>query len=1081
VFVTKLAPAGSALVYSTYLGGGGEDVAYGIAVDGTGSAYITGYTDSANFPTQSPYQGLFQGGTYNAFVTKLTPAGNALVYSTYLGGAGDDEAFAIALDAAGSAYIAGFTSSTNFPVLSPYQATAPGGPFDVFVTKLVPAGNALVYSTYLGGNNEDYGLGIAVDGAGSAYVTGFTNSTNFPAVSPYQAAFNGRSYNAFVAKFTPAGSALVYSTYLGGSSDDEAYGIAVDSAGSAYITGLTNSTNFPTQPAYQATYQGGAYDAFVTKLAVPALSVTHTGNFTQGQTGAAYTVTVSNPTPATASGAVAVTETLPSGLRLVSMAGAGWACAANTCARSDTLGAGASYTPITVTVNVAANAPSPLVNTVTLSRTGSTGASATDSTTVNPLLVLNASPATASFVYTFGCQNNSLSQALSITSSSGSAPLTATVTGAGSWLTATLNNSSPPSTLILAVNPAGLSGHYSSNVAVSSQGLVTLNIPVSFTTVIPPAWTTNPSSLAFGFTSGGSVTPVCKVVSVPRGACATTEVLTLAANTSPSDAAWLTDSQDSSTLPANVTVCANPAGLSVGTHNGSIAFTAPPETGPVMLPVAMQLSPQPTLTPSPATVNYSYTIGSPAPAPAAPAGITSNPTGATGLTLSATGNCSWLNAYLTGPVASTTLNVPINVSRLAAGSYSCTATVNGTGGPQPAPATPASVTVNLTVSPQPVITPVPAAVGFSSAAGAPPPPQQVLSVSTINPAGQNVMAAATSTPAGWLSVAPNHSATTFTVSAAPGTLGVGTYSGNIAVTLANAATVNVPVTLSIITPQLINASPASASFSYTISGNPPLGQSVLVSTTPAGGVITVTPASTGNWLGASLTGNTLTVSANPAGLAAGIYTGSITLSSPNAANVAVPVTLTVAGQPTVAVSAASAGFAYTISGPNPPSQKFNITSNPAGLAASASSCGVDWLGVTVNPANTPSNLLLTASPGGLAAGTYTCNVHISVPGALPATVSVTLTVVSPAVTVTPSKGLTFSGSGFQTLTFATNGGTPAITLSGAPPSWLTVTISGLTATVTASTVGLTPGQTYSTTLAFAASPANSPIPVRRRK
>ncbi len=214
-------------------------------------------------------------------MTKLTPAGNALVYSTYLGGSGYDYGYGIAVDAAGSAYVTGMTRSTNFPTQSPYQATYQGGVHDAFVTKLTPAGNALVYSTYLGGSGNDEGYGIAVDGAGSAYVTGYTGSTNFPTQSPYQATYQGGNRDAFVTKLTPAGNALVYSTYLGGSGDDGGHGIAVDAAGSAYVTGNTTSTNFPTQSPYQATFQGGSCDAFVTKIQLavgPQITLAGIGN-----------------------------------------------------------------------------------------------------------------------------------------------------------------------------------------------------------------------------------------------------------------------------------------------------------------------------------------------------------------------------------------------------------------------------------------------------------------------------------------------------------------------------------------------------------------------------------------------------------------------------------------------------------------------------------------------------------------------------------------------------------------------------------------------------------------------------------
>ena len=260
------------LVYSTYLGGNSGDAGYGIAVDAAGSAYVTGSTFSTNFPTQSPYQATYEGGTCDAFVTKLSPAGDTLVYSTYLGGGGWAAGEGIAVDAAGSAYVTGSASSTtNFPTQSAYQGTYQGGTYDAFVTKLSPAGDTLVYSTYLGGSSEDWGSGIAVDEAGSAYVTGHTASTNFPTESAYQATLQGVVFDAFVTKLSPAGNALVYSTYLGGSNTGagngtQGQGIAVDGAGSAYVTGNTSSTNLPTQSAYQVTLQGGGSDAFVAKL-----------------------------------------------------------------------------------------------------------------------------------------------------------------------------------------------------------------------------------------------------------------------------------------------------------------------------------------------------------------------------------------------------------------------------------------------------------------------------------------------------------------------------------------------------------------------------------------------------------------------------------------------------------------------------------------------------------------------------------------------------------------------------------------------------------------------------------------------
>jgi len=263
-FVAKLNPSGS-LVYATYLGGNSIDNGTAVAVDPSGNAYITGVTFSSNFPTVNPFQAS-KGAQQDAFVAKINPAGTAWVYVTYLGGNAVDEGYAIATDASGNAYVTGETNSTNFPLQSPLRSSNAGssGPsFDAFVTKLNPAGSALVYSTYLGGSATDEGTAIAVDSSGSAYVAGFAGSTDFPVVSPMQLHLAGAD-DAFVTKFNPAGSALMYSTYLGGGSEDQAYGLAVDRAGNAYVTGRTNSSDFPLTNAIQATRV--AFDMFVTEL-----------------------------------------------------------------------------------------------------------------------------------------------------------------------------------------------------------------------------------------------------------------------------------------------------------------------------------------------------------------------------------------------------------------------------------------------------------------------------------------------------------------------------------------------------------------------------------------------------------------------------------------------------------------------------------------------------------------------------------------------------------------------------------------------------------------------------------------------
>lgn len=271
-FVTKLNPSGSAYEYSTYLGGTSDDLGAGIALDGSGAAYVVGWTNSIDFPTTAgAYQTTCRSCTDfpDVFIAKLNPLGNALDYATYLGGTNDDTGNAIALDASGAAYVIGATGSTDFPITpGAVQSIYGEGDHDAFVAKLNPAGNTLAYSTYLGGSERECypaGCDIALDASGAAYVTGHTQSADFPTTEgAFQATYNGGDCglppniypcpDGFVAKLTINGSAsrLEYSTYLGGNSEDRSYSIAVDGSGAAYVTGYTFSAAFPTTP--------GAYD-----------------------------------------------------------------------------------------------------------------------------------------------------------------------------------------------------------------------------------------------------------------------------------------------------------------------------------------------------------------------------------------------------------------------------------------------------------------------------------------------------------------------------------------------------------------------------------------------------------------------------------------------------------------------------------------------------------------------------------------------------------------------------------------------------------------------------------------------------
>ncbi len=267
VFVSKLNAAGDGLVYSTYLGGKGSDRNYGIAIDDTGNAYVAGYTNSTDFPTTAgAYQTVFQG-IDDVFITKINASGNALLYSTYLGGSGREQCLDVAVDSAGNTYVTGYTLSADFPATAGAYQTVANGNQELFITKLNAAGSGLVYSTYLGGASNDVALSIALDNTGNAYVAGYTSSSDFPTVTgAYQGGFSGGNYDVFVSKINSTGSGLVYSTYLGGSSDDVGNHLVVDSAGNTYVTGYTLSADFPTTVGAYQTNIGGSYDAFITKI-----------------------------------------------------------------------------------------------------------------------------------------------------------------------------------------------------------------------------------------------------------------------------------------------------------------------------------------------------------------------------------------------------------------------------------------------------------------------------------------------------------------------------------------------------------------------------------------------------------------------------------------------------------------------------------------------------------------------------------------------------------------------------------------------------------------------------------------------
>jgi uncharacterized protein (TIGR03437 family) len=262
-------------VFSTYLGGSAPDGASGVAVDAAGNVYVAGYTDSSDFPARNAIQPALNGSPSDVFVTKFSPGGKQLLYSTYVGGSGQNFGYGIAVDAAGYAYVTGATTSGDFPAIHSIQQIAAGSTH-CFALKLNPSGSALIYSTQFGGtpdvpplglalDDRDQSWAIAVDASGNAYVAGETPSKDFPVVNAIQPASAG-DFDAFVAKINPTGDQFIYSTFLGGTSSDGAKSIAVDASGNVYVAGSTNSADFPVANAFQTAPKNQNATGFVAKL-----------------------------------------------------------------------------------------------------------------------------------------------------------------------------------------------------------------------------------------------------------------------------------------------------------------------------------------------------------------------------------------------------------------------------------------------------------------------------------------------------------------------------------------------------------------------------------------------------------------------------------------------------------------------------------------------------------------------------------------------------------------------------------------------------------------------------------------------
>jgi uncharacterized protein (TIGR03437 family) len=490
-FLTHLSADGKSLMSSTFLGGDYGDYIHGLALDISGFIYLTGGTDSDDFPVKNALQANLPGSpglSLNTFITKLTPAADALVYSTFFGGSAASGGWAIAVDSTGSPSICG-VSGPGFPTKNAFQASYGGGQEDIFVARLTADGSAVVFSTYVGGSDLDFQNAntLALDSSGNIYVTGWTGSSDFPlkqSLQSFNGATSGYRFDAFILKFTPAGS-LVYSTLIGGNGDDRGGAITVDSSNTVYVTGSTSSDDFPLMNPFQKTY-GGGVDVFILKLAP---DVTLPSPFSPTPGTAHFTFVVGGSVPA------AQMISIPSGGQFsITSSNAPWASASP---QSGT-------TPGTLTISVNPAGLTPKVYSGTIQIVPPSGTPFTLPVTLNVLapapVVTSISPSTVAL--------NSGATAFTVTGSGFTSASVVELQGA-SQLTTTFIDSGTLQ-FSLTKDFFTLSGSYSINVVAPQTAP---SSPVTFTVGTPAplfaaAGVVNAASYASGSVAPGEIVTV---------------------------------------------------------------------------------------------------------------------------------------------------------------------------------------------------------------------------------------------------------------------------------------------------------------------------------------------------------------------------------------------------------------------------------------------------------------------------------------------------------------------------------------------------------------------------------------------
>jgi uncharacterized protein (TIGR03437 family) len=1087
IFVTKLNSTGTAILYSTYIGGSNADTPAGIAVDATGNVYVAGTTISGDFPTTAgAYQTTGGTGLSLGFVLKLNAAGSALAYSSYFGGTnGGISVAGFAVNSAGNAFVSGYTSSYVFPVTTGAYRSATSGYSDVFVTKFDSAGSGLVYSCRFGGTDDNQARALAVDSSDNAYVAGYTSSANFPVTTGALRTVNAGAPDAFVTKLNSTGTALLYSTYFGGSGADFATAIALDPSGNVYIGGTSYSSDLPGSTS-------SSWYGFVSKLDLAHGSVLYTArpglsaigalaadaghayiggtadyNTSLLPTADAFQLSTGSSYPG--DGAVAIMNSAGARTYATFLGGA----SADLITGMALDASGSLY----VTGNTSSvDFPIPPGAYQTAQRSGQDVflAKFSDTQTAIPYLVLDGSNLAFTSTLT-DTATIPAAQTIAVTSTGSALPFAVYTSSTGSWLSATPSSGTTPGSITVSARPAGLTaGTYYGAITIVAAGAASGKQTVTVSlTVSAPQFSASQSSLALSSTGPA---PVVQTVSL------STTGKSVPFTVSTNSTGWLSVTASSTSTPANLSITADPTGLGNGVYTGIITVSAP-YAQPSTQNITVTYTVGPQLVVSSTNQNLYYVIGGSAPA----ASITVSSTGAAMPFTAVVQSGSWLTVSPSSGSTPAVLAASVNAAGLAPGYYSASVLVVNTGTPSSSISVPLSLYVM-----KPTLSVNTYSLGFTYQLGSATPAAQLITVSATSGIGVALTASASTSSGGnWLSVSPASATTpgTLTVSVNPTGLTAGTYQGYITIGSTGIATAPAAIPVTLTVGQQVTFTPTSLALTVPASGGI-ASQTLLVGSSGSGLTYTATPSV--SWLSVSPATGTvpasLTVTANATGLTAGSYSGYITISTPGSLNSSVSVSVYLTVGSALAISRSSLSFAYVPGGTTPAAQAVTVTtgSSNAAYTAVTSSAG-NWLSVDAPSGTTPATFNVSVNPVGLTAGFYSGTVRISAPSVSSSytTISVTLTVGQ--VLAPSSSYLNFAyqpgdpSTTTQTLTVSATGPALPFTAVAQSSGWLSVTPAGsstpATLTVTVNPAGLAAGSYTGTIVLAFASAVNGPISV----